>query len=138
MKKVLFLLKVPPPVHGSTLMNKKVMESDLLRQYFNCHYFPLSISKDVSDIGRFSFKKFGKVVGSYISLFNTMRKFNPDVVYFALSPYGIAFVKDFLFTLIIKIFGKKIIFHLHGRGIREQGQKNLLFHWMYLIIFKGN
>src|SRR5688572_7795232 len=121
MKKILFLLKVPPPVHGSTLMNQKVMESDLLRQRFDCVYFPLSISKNVSDIGRFSFGKMFKTLGSCISLFNSMRKHTPDLVYFALSPYGAAFFKDFFFYLIINCFGAKVVFHLHGRGIRRQG-----------------
>src|SRR5688572_14702365 len=102
MKKILFLLKVPPPVHGSTLMNQKVMESTLLRQSFDCIYFPLSISKNVSDIGRFSFTKFFKTLGSCVSLFKSMRKHSPDLVYFALSPCGAAFIKDLFFYLIIK------------------------------------
>jgi hypothetical protein len=98
MKKVFFLLKVPPPVHGSTLMNQKVMESQALRDNFECTYFPLSISKNVGDIGKFSWRKSSQVIGSYFRLFSAVRKSKPDLVYFALSPYGLAFIKDFFFT----------------------------------------
>src|SRR5690242_140231 len=98
MKKVLFLLKVPPPVHGSTIMNQKVMQSELVKKSFDCFYLPLSISSDVGDIGRFSFRKLFNVLGGYLALFKLLRRSKPDIVYFALSPYGVAFIKDFFFT----------------------------------------
>jgi hypothetical protein len=110
MKRVLFLLKVPPPVHGSTLMNQKVMQSHKIQQSFDCYYLPLSISSDVDDIGKFSFRKILKVFGSYFSLLSLLRKSKADLVYFALSPYGTAFIKDFFFTFSSMSPVKKLSF----------------------------
>ncbi len=138
MKKVFFILKIPPPIHGSTLMNQKVMKSNLLQTYFNCYYFPVSISNDVSDIGKISWEKILKVLKSYISLIFSLRKNNPDLVYFSLSPSGTAFMKDFLFFLIISCFKTKIVFHLHGKGISDQGKKSQLFHRLYRYLFQKN
>lgn len=138
MKKVLFFLKVPPPVHGSTLMNQRVLNSLTLRESFQCTFFPVSISKNMSDIGKFSFKKVTSVLSSYGKLYRDLRKNKPDLVYFALSPYGAAFIKDFVFTRIIASFGIPIVFHLHGRGIDEQGKRSRVFHALYKRLFRDN
>lgn len=137
-KKVFFLLKVPPPVHGSTLMNRKVMESEVLRNHFDCIYFPLSISKNMADIGKFSLSKMMHVVKSYFRLFSKLKTEKPDLVYFALSPYGNALLKDSVYYLIINFFSIPVVFHLHGRGIKDQGQRSKLFHKLYKWLFKDN
>lgn len=125
-------------MHGSTLMNQKVMQSELLREFFHCVYFPLSISKDMSDIGRFSTSKFKKIVNSYFRLRTLLKSERPDLVYFALSPYGNAFIKDMIYYLIISSFGIPVVFHLHGKGIKDQGKRNSFFHLLYKRIFRNS
>lgn len=138
MENILFVLKIPPPVHGSTLMNQKVLESKLLRQSFNCNFLAQSISTEVSDIGKFSVRKIINIFGAYSSLFNNLRMHKPKLVYFALSPYGAAFIKDYISYCIIRLFSATVVFHLHGKGIREQGKKSILFNALYKSLFKKN
>jgi len=50
------------------------------------------------------------------------------LVFFTISPTGIGFIKDSLIVLLIKIFRKKIIFNLHGKGIKNYYKNsNFLF-----------
>ena len=63
--------------------------------------------------------------------------FNPSVVYFTISPTGGAFYRDFIYTLILKLFNKKIIFHLHGKGISKKVSSSKLSTLLYKFVFKN-
>ena len=133
---VLFVLKVPPPVHGSTLMNSYVRDSQRIKNEFNTFYCCQSISKN-GDIGSVSFKKLIRVIRNYINLIRITKRANPKLTYFALSPFGIAFLKDFISVTIIKIFSNaRIVFHLHGKGISLQAEKSKLFKVLYENLFR--
>mgnify|MGYP004256195275 CR=1 FL=1 len=57
MKKILFLLHIPPPVHGSSMVGKWIKESVLINREFDCDYLNLLASKDVGQSGEISFGK---------------------------------------------------------------------------------
>lgn len=128
---VLFVLKVPPPVHGSTIMNQIVLKSQRIRESFYTTYFPLSISKDVNDIGKFSLRKAKKILKDYYRLNRLINNTKPSLVYFAVSPSGMALFKDFVFFKIIRRKKIPVIFHHHGKGIQNYGQKSKIHHWIY-------
>ena len=46
-KKVLFIMHIPPPVHGAAIMGKYIFESTLINDEFDCIYINLSASKKV-------------------------------------------------------------------------------------------
>lgn len=116
MKKVLFMLHWPPPVHGSAIVGKYIKESNKLNSQFKSDYINLTTSKIVSEIGRFNIKK----IITFLSLIFTILKKNftvkYDLVYLAISINGKAFYRDALIVLIVKMFKRKIIFHLHNKG----------------------
>lgn len=138
MKNTLFFLKVPPPVHGSTLMNQKVMESEYIRSKLSTVYFPVSISKSVEDIGRLSYAKISQLFQDYIRLISTLNSSKPKLVYFAVSPFGKAFIKDFFFYLILKTRRIPVVFHHHGKGVKNQGDKSRLFRRLYKYMYGNN
>lgn len=138
MKKILFLLKVPPPVHGSTLMNQSVSQSQLLRNRFDCSFFPLSLSRDIQQVGKLSWRKMALTGRDYVRLFRTLRKIKPDLVYFALTPTGKALLKDFLFYRIIRVFRIPVVFHHHGRPAGTAGRQNRLYRSIYYRMIAPN
>lgn len=133
--KIFFFLKLPPPTTGATLMNQYVAESQLLKDNFDIHTIGISYNSAVSKMGSYSFTKFFKIVRYKIILIRELIQFNPDLVYFQISPLGFAFLRDSLFVCIMKLFGRKIVFHLHGKGISKQ-INNPIKKLLYITVFK--
>ncbi len=131
-------MKVPPPVHGSTLMNLQVLQSKSIQEHFSVHYFPLSLSREVSQIGKFSWQKLSKTVSDYFKLWRTMKEFRPAIVYFAVSPSGFALFKDFIFYRIVRFFKTPVIFHHHGKGVKLHGGRNKVYDKIYRNMFLNN
>jgi glycosyltransferase involved in cell wall biosynthesis len=134
--KVLFILKVPPPIHGSSVMNQHVLNSDLIKNNFNSIFLKLSLSRNIREIGKFSLRKIWITINDIFKLIKLIKKFNPELVYFSLSPIGLALIKDFILVKIIKKFSCPIIFHLHSKGIQKHGEKSRLYHILYSNLFK--
>ncbi|WP_428236156.1 glycosyltransferase [Gracilimonas sp.] len=132
----LYILKVPPPVHGSTMMNQIIAESDILVNKRNRKAIEQSISTNTEEIGKFTVKKVSKVLKNYSKLFNTLLKERPRLVYFAISPLDAAFIKDFISVLIVKLFRIPILYHIHGKGIKNASQ-NPILNMMYRFVFNN-
>ena len=48
--KVLFILHMPPPVHGAAMVGQYIHDSKLINEEFDCKYINLSLAKDINDI----------------------------------------------------------------------------------------
>lgn len=133
-KNILLILKLPPPISGFRLMNKQVAESELLKESFNITILSLSwqikskypLLKLIYQVSMF-FRYVLKLTYLLIT-----KKF--DLVYFTISPKK-WFNRDLLFVFILKLFRRKIVYHLHAKGIREAAQQNALKNRMYNYSF---
>ncbi len=119
------------------MMNKIVAESSEIGSNHSKVYHLESISKNVDDIGKFSLRKVSLIFSNYISLFNKLRKNRPKLVYFAISPKGVAFYKDFISILIVKTFVSKIVYHFHVKGLNHEEIGFSLKSILYKIAFKN-
>lgn len=127
--RVLFVMQLPPPVHGTSMMNKYILDSDQVNSAYEYQVLPLKFVNKVSEIGSFSFQKIYLMLGFVLRLFKTIRKFKPDIIYFTIAPFGFAFYRDALFVSVIKLFSGKLVLHLHGKGISQEAQAK----WKRLI-----
>lgn len=134
--KVLFLMQLPPPVHGASVVNESIRQSKLINRAFECAYVDISPAKDMKDIGKLSFSK---ILSSFKLLYQSLLKFmqeKPDLVYITLSPHGFAFYKDALILMLIKALGGKVVVHLHGKGIQRIVANSVWKRMMYRQVFK--
>lgn len=136
-KRILYFIKVPPPITGATLMNQRVYESKLIRKAFHIRAIPISYMKKLDDMGKWQLGKFFKIISVYFKLFYELVFFRPRFVYFQISPHGYAFYRDLIFVSIIKLFRVKILFHLHGKGINKY-VKNEFKKKLYIYAFKNS
>lgn len=123
---VLFLLHLPPPVHGSSLVGQSIQQSQAINSAFQCAFINLLASKKLDDAGRVNFYKFYgyfKILGQ---LFWEIISFRPKLCYFALSAAGVAFYKDLLLIFVLRTFRVPVIFHLHNKGIEAYKKRWLL------------
>lgn len=134
--KVLFLLHIPPPVHGSSVVGLSIKTSQTINLAFDCQYINLLASQDIAESGTVSSKKLVDFMVTWLKLFSTLRKFKPDLSYLALTTTGAAFFKDILIVLLLRAFNVKRIYHLHNRGVSLK-QNNSLYRICYNFVFKN-
>jgi len=134
--KIIAIMQLPPPIHGQSIMNQTIYDSQLINESFNFKTLPLHFA-ELGNIGKPSTKKLWKMIYYLIVIFKELKKFKPDLVYFTLSPTGFAFFRDSLFVILIKSFRIKIVYHLHGTGIKEKSN-NILIKYLYRFVFKNS
>jgi len=117
--RILYFIKLPPPITGATLMNQYVVESEILKNSFKIRTIGISYNQSVGQMGDINVLKFLKIVRYSFLLIKELLLFNPDLIYFQISPLGIAFYRDSIYVMIMKLFRKKIVYHLHGKGINN-------------------
>lgn len=132
------MVQVPPPIHGASLCNQSLVESKLLNSNFEIKVHPLSFVQSIKEIGSITIKKLWKSVIYTLELIRILISFRPHLVYFTIAPSGGAFYRDTLFVFVLKLFGQKIIFHLHGLGIKGATNKSAINRILYNFVFKNS
>ncbi len=134
-KNILFLLHVPPPVHGSSMVGKAIMESKLINSSFDCRYINLLMSRTISETGKPGLMKLLRFAEVWFRLLKEIIRQKPDLCYLALTATGAAFYKDVFLVVLLKIFRVKRVFHLHNKGIRQNSETKAN-HLLYRFVFK--
>lgn len=137
-KRLLLIVPLPPPMHGSNLMNQHVTQCKELFVKYDVHVLPLHYARTVSDIGSFRIQKFFLLLVYILRLVRELKVFQPDIAYFVPMVTGTSFYRDCLFVAMLKLFRVKIVYHLHGKGIKDTLSSGLLFrlyHWFFKDAF---
>lgn len=136
MNKILFILHMPPPVHGAAMMGKYIHDSKLINSEWDCHYINLAIASGLEDIGRFNMKK----VSSFFRLLRQIRRavkeLHPQLVYITPNAKGGAFYKEFVVVMMLKQMRCKVVAHYHNKGVATK-QDKWLYNLLYRQFFKG-
>ena len=115
--RILFILHMPPPVHGAAMMGKYIHDSKVINEAFDCHYINLTTAKDLADIGKVGVRK----IKQFADLLNTIRRevkrLKPQLVYVTPNARGGAFYKDFIVVQMLKMMGCKVVVHYHNKGV---------------------
>jgi len=136
MKKILFFLKVPPPVTGATMMNNRILHSKYLSKFYLIRSIKISYSNSVVELGTKSIAKVIKFFLYGLKLFRELVFHKPDFVYFQISLFGYSFIRDSIFVWIMKIFRVPILFHFRVKGLNDYVQKNRIRRLYYRKVFK--
>ncbi len=129
----LFLLHLPPPVHGSSLVGKSIRDSSLINNFYDTRYINIGISDTINQVGKKNPYKILHFIRILYSLIRNLINFKPDFVYYGLTVDGIAFYRDCIYIAILRIFGVRIVYHLHNKGISRN--KNRLNRLLYRYVF---
>jgi glycosyltransferase involved in cell wall biosynthesis len=129
--KILFILHLPPPIHGAAMMGKYIQESKLIDSSFDCYCINLATASNLSDIGRISSKKILKYLLLIKQIFHIVRHIPPKLVYITPNAGGSAFYKDFVVVQMLKSMGCKVVVHYHNKGVSSYQDK-----WFYNFLYK--
>lgn len=131
MKKVLFILHLPPPIHGSSVVGKYIKDSSLINDGIHSEYINLGTSKSLDEIGKNAFQKVGLYLKIVLQTLRQLMFFKPDLVYIALTAKEKAFYKDAFIAILAKVFRRKIVYHLHNRSMAERQDR-----WLDVVLCK--
>ncbi len=134
--KVLFILHLPPPIHGAAMVGQYIRDSSVINTAFDCRYINLGISDHIGDIGKSSFRKAGLYGRLLCKAAMHLVAFRPRVVYLTPTMKGIGFYKDLPVILLVKLFGVRLICHFHNKGLSARKQK-LPESLLYYIVFSN-
>lgn len=135
--KILFILHLPPPVHGSAMVGQYIKDSKVIDNTFDARFINLSTSLTVDEIGKNPIVKISRYFKIVFKLIRYLLGFKPEAVYLAITAKGVGFYKDLPLALIVKLFQKKLVLHYHNKGVANYHDR-LLNHWLYKILFKNS
>jgi len=135
-KKVLFILHIPPPVHGAAMVGSFIKESKRVNETFDADYINLTTSFELDKIGKGGFDKFIAVLKIQARISKALIATDYDLCYMTLTAKGPGFFKDLFMVGILKVFRKKILYHFHNKGVKEN-DKGSLRRLLYRFAFKN-
>ena len=134
-KRILFIVPLPPPVHGSAMMCQYIKDSRLINDTFQCDFVNLSTSRRMDEIGKRSINKIFRFIGSYFKVLRKLFTHHYDACYLAITCHGIGFLKDAPFVLLCKLFRCKVIIHQHNKGMAKD-VNHFPYKWLLPIVYK--
>lgn len=137
MKRILFLGQFPPPFHGVSVMNSYIINSELILSNFKFEIVDLKFSTSIKNLRKISPDKIYKTLYYGYQIVKKVLTKKPDIVYFIIVPTGLPFYRDAFYVLLLKIFRCKIVFHLHGKGIKNEARKSSFKKHIYKWVFKN-
>lgn len=132
--KVLFILHFPPPVHGSSVVGKQIYDSLLINRSVIGTYINLSTSRLMEEIGKQSFRKYGRALGIYFQALWQLSSRKYDICYLAIAVTGLGLLRDFPLVVCAKLFAGKVLIHQHNKGVSLYKDK-FPYPWMYRKLY---
>lgn len=136
-KKILFVMQLPPPVHGVSVMNKQIADSALINSELECHYINLATAKSINDLQKGAFRKYLLTLVIVIKTIFKMLVNRYDYVYITIFPFGFAFLKDSIIVLLARLFRLKPLLHLHTYGFKKASETSAWRKKLYRFVFKN-
>ena len=133
--KILFIVPLPPPVHGSTVMCQYIKDSKLINGELDCDYVNLSASRSTTEVHKFQLVKIWRVISIWFNVLGKLLANRYDLCYVALAFHG-SLLKDAPVALLCKLFRRKVVIHLHGKGASEDAKRGF-YHWLLKKTFKN-
>ena len=131
----LFILHLPPPVHGASMVGKYIHDSKIVNETFDCHYINLTTAKDLTDIGKVGVRKLKVFVSLLKQIRREVKRLKPELVYVTPNACGGAFYKDFIVVQMLKRMGCRVVLHYHNKGVSTR-QDRRLDDFLYRSFFK--
>ena len=132
--KILFIMHMPPPVHGAAMVGQYIHDSEMINGEFECHYINLTTAKNLQDIGKVGMRKLFDFFTLLKKIRRAVKNTKPQLVYVTPNACGGAFYKDFVVVQMLKRLGCQVVVHYHNKGVATHQNKRLdndLYRWFF-------
>lgn len=133
--KILFIVPLPPPVHGSAMVSQQIKDSKLISDSFLCDWVNLSTSRSMDEIGQRNPVKIWRFLFALFITFWKLLTHRYALCYIAIACRGSGFLKDAPFVLLCKLFRRKMVIHHHNKGMANDVDR-MPFKWLMPMVYK--
>ena len=116
-------------------MNQYIVNSALINDRYTLEVIDITTARNIEEIGSMSTGKIFGSIKNFFRIFSALIRRRHSLVYFTFSPSGFAFYRDAVYVFFIKLSGRKLVFHLHGKGIAAGARNSGLFRWVARRVF---
>lgn len=135
--KILYFIQLPPPVHGVSIINKLIYQSQYINNGFKTHLLEIRFSNKINQLRRLNFSKIIQFFRLIIRLIKSIRSIQPDLIYFSLMPVGKGLFRDLFFVFVIKWYRITPVYHLHNKGIARNSNMWIMER-LYRFVFNDS
>lgn len=134
---VLFIMHMPPPIHGASVVGQYIRDSKLINDSFDCHYINITTAKNLEDIGKADMRKYGVFFRKVFRVMSEIRRLKPEIIYMTPCTTGGPFYKDHLMLSIAKSWAamvsshSRVVIHLHNKGVQTMQED-----WRYNVMYR--
>ena len=121
--KILFIMHMPPPVHGAAMVGQYIHDSEIINENYECHYINLTTAKNLQDIGKVGLRKLFDFFKLLRKIRHEVKEVKPQLVYVTPNACGGAFYKDFVVVQMLKRLGCQVVVHYHNKGVATHQDK---------------
>jgi glycosyltransferase involved in cell wall biosynthesis/ubiquinone/menaquinone biosynthesis C-methylase UbiE len=116
--KIIFLGPLPPPYMGPSIATEIILNSRL-KDEFELIHLDTSDHRNLSTLGVVDFQNIYLALKHYCILIWMIITRWPEMVYIPISQTTKGYLRDSVFILISKLFGKKVVCHLRGGNFKN-------------------
>ncbi|MFC3880950.1 glycosyltransferase family 4 protein [Algoriphagus namhaensis] len=133
-KKIIFLLHLPPPVHGASTVGLIIKFNFDRKNDFLKFYYSIGTTKYFSERRKISLIKILRFFFQFCKNCYNIIRLKPNLVYFTCSTHGMGFIKDSLYILILKLLKVNFILHFHNKGFHKKSLSQFGIWYHNLIL----
>lgn len=112
-QQIIFLGKLPPPYIGPSVACEIIINSKL-KDEFQLIHLDTSDHRDINTLGKIDFGNIYYALKQYTMLLRYLLKYRDAIVYVPAGQTTVGYIRDAVFIVIAKMFGRKVITHLRG------------------------
>ncbi len=116
--KIVLLGKLPPPYMGPAVATKILLDSALSERYELLHV-DTNVHASLDTLGGWDVRKVWKNLSVYAQFAALLRRERPALVLIPISQATLGFLKDSVFILLSRLFGRKTLVQLRGSNIQN-------------------
>jgi glycosyltransferase involved in cell wall biosynthesis len=115
---ILIVGPTPPPYHGVAMAIKTLLDSRLTQSFAVVH-LELADRRGIGHVNKPDLHDVVLFIRQWLRLLRLLIRYQPQIMYFVLSQSTIGVLRDSLFVWPARLFGAKVMAHLHGGGFRN-------------------
>ncbi|MFA5061444.1 MAG: glycosyltransferase [Candidatus Pacearchaeota archaeon] len=131
-RKILFISPLPPPNYGSAMSSEMCLKILKESKEFEVKSIKINFAENMKDVGKINLSKIKESFSKRKEIKNTLKSFNPDLVYIMPATSKIGLYKDFL--LISQVKSNKLLYHIRTH-ISKKDKNNFFKKRIYNSLF---
>lgn len=133
---ILIVGPTPPPYHGVAVAIQTLLGSRL-GQEFELHHLELADRRGIGHVNQPDLSDVLLFMGQWFRLLPLLAHHRPRVMYFVLCQSTVGVIRDSLFVWPARLFGAKVVAHLHGGGFQDwYARRWFPMRWYVCVLMK--